>query len=75
MTLKIGDTVQDIATKCKGKLISIDKYYDNGDGTKSNEIITNGMNYLVSYLPTTEQEWEDQGGRLEYHSPTELIKI
>tara|TARA_R100000750_G_C2265113_1_gene65294 strand:+ start:155 stop:367 length:213 start_codon:yes stop_codon:yes gene_type:complete len=70
MTLKIGDTVQDIATKCKGKLISIDKYH-----MIWNDIITNGRTYLVSYLPTTEQEWEDQGERLEYHSPTELIKI
>ena len=75
MILKIGDKVQDIATKCKGKLIAIDKYYDNGDGTKSKHLITNGSNHLVSYQATTEQEWEDQGERWEYHSPTNLIKI
>ena len=58
MTLKIGDKVQDITTKCKGTLIGID-----------------GLNYLVSYQATTEQEWIDQGERWEWYLPTDLIKI
>ena len=75
MTLKIGDKVQDMTTMCKGELIAIHKYYDNGDGIKSNHVITNGLTHLVSYQPTTEQEWEEQGERWEYQSPTKLIKI
>tara|TARA_Y100001963_G_C6634720_1_gene378005 strand:+ start:110 stop:313 length:204 start_codon:yes stop_codon:yes gene_type:complete len=61
MTLKIGDKVQDITTKCKGTLIGINH--------------CDGLNYLVSYQATTEQEWIDQGERWEWYLPTDLIKI
>ena len=62
---KVGDTVRDIYTKRKGKIISVDEYYDNGDGTKSDTLITDGRNYLICYPPTTEQEWVDQGDQDE----------
>ena len=72
---KVGDTVRDIYTKRKGKIISVDEYYDNGDGTKSNTLITDGRNYLVCYPPTTEQEWVDQGDSWEYSHPKDLTIV
>ena len=71
----IGDKVKNIYTKQKGKLISIDEYYDNDDGTKSDQLITDGRNYLVCYPPRTEQEWVDQGDSWEYVHPKDIIKI
>ena len=72
---KVGDTVRDIYTKRKGKIISVDEYYDNGDGTKSDTLITDGRNYLICYPPTTEQECVDQGDSWEYSHPKDLTIV